>query len=83
MSDRQSAKHLTHPGFLRNHGMSRRQLLRLGAGAGGLMLVGGGPRRLTSAAAQEQIQGGPIEVGVFYDMKREPGSTTRNRSATR
>ena len=67
MVDRDRAKLLAHQGFLRNHGLSRRNVLRLGA-AGGLSLVGGVPRRIvTPAAAQEQIEGGPLEVGVFYE----------------
>lgn len=67
MTDRKHVPHLAHPGFLRNHGLSRRSTLRLGA-AGGLTLASGLPGRLvTPAAAQEEIQGGPLEVGVFYE----------------
>ena len=50
MTDRDHAKHLTHPGFLRNHGLSRRTALRLGA-AGGLTLASGMPSRLVRPAA--------------------------------
>jgi ABC-type glycerol-3-phosphate transport system substrate-binding protein len=65
MSDR---KHLGDPGFLRNHGLSRRDVLKLGAAGTGVMLVGGVPRGFApSAAAQEEITGGPLEVAVFYE----------------
>lgn len=54
--------------FLRHHGLSRRQIIKLGAGGAGLMLIGGipgGPMR--SAVAQDTITGGPLEVAVLYE----------------
>ena len=68
MNRRSIPRHLAHPSFLRNHGLSRREVVRLGAAAGGLALVGAGPGRFASPArAQEPLQGGPLEVGVFYE----------------
>lgn len=68
MSDRDRSRYLTHPSFLRNHGLSRRDVLRIGGAGGGLMLLGGVPGRFVApAAAQDQVTGGPIEVGVFYE----------------
>src|SRR5688572_420664 len=68
MNDRTLRKHLSDPRFLRNHGLSRRDVLKLGAAGGGLSLVGGMPGSLSrSAVAQDEITGGPLEVGVFYE----------------
>jgi ABC-type glycerol-3-phosphate transport system substrate-binding protein len=67
MANRGRGKLLTNQSFLRNHGLTRRNVLRLGAAAGGLTLVGGLPRRFAMPAAAQEIQGGPLEVGVFYE----------------
>jgi raffinose/stachyose/melibiose transport system substrate-binding protein len=64
MNDRIPGKHLIDPRFLHNHGLSRRDVLRLGAAGGGLALAGG---QLRSAVAQGEITGGPIEVGVLQE----------------
>lgn len=69
MDDSRRGNHLTDPGFLRNHGLSRRNALKLGA-AGSAALVGGINLMGYSAphlAAQEEITGGPLEVGVLQE----------------
>lgn len=54
--------------FLRNYGISRRQMLKLGAGGAGLLLAGGVPVGFVrSASAQDAITGGPLEVAVMYE----------------
>ncbi|HEY7029899.1 MAG TPA: substrate-binding domain-containing protein [Thermomicrobiales bacterium] len=68
MSDPTRAKYLADPRFLRNHGLSRRDVLRLGAAGSGAMLLGGVPHHFAApAAAQDTVTGGDIEVGVFYE----------------
>lgn len=52
--------------FLHNHGISRRDVLKLG-GAGALSLGGIGFVRALPASAQDAITGSDIEVGVFYE----------------
>lgn len=70
MNDSQRGKHLTDPGFLHNHGLSRRAALKLGAAGGGAALLGGVSLTGYSAphlTAQGEIVGGPIEVGVLQE----------------
>ena len=70
MSDIKRARHLTDPRFLFHHGLSRRKVLQLGAAAGGAAIVSGTPHLLgpgAVSAQDEEIVGGPIEVGVFQE----------------
>ncbi|MCC6944187.1 MAG: extracellular solute-binding protein [Thermomicrobiales bacterium] len=70
MNDARRGSHLTDPGFLRNHGLTRRDALKFGAAGGGAALLGGISMTGYSAphlAAQEEITGGPIEVGVLQE----------------
>ncbi len=59
--------YLQDPRFLHHHGLSRRQFMKFGAAGTGVLLAGGVPRALPSVAAQNEIVGGPIEVGVMYE----------------
>ena len=52
--------------MLPDFNLSRRKMLKMGAAAGGLGLMGGVPL-IRSASAQTPIEGGDIEVGVFYE----------------
>ena len=67
MTERKDAKHLRDPKFLRNHGLSRRDVIRLGGGASLALASGVSPCLVRPAAAQDQVTGGPLEVGVFYE----------------
>ncbi len=67
MADQKFHRHLTDPRFLRNHGLSRRDVLRLGAAGGGLTLVGGVPRGLVLPASAQGIVGSSLEVGVLQE----------------
>ena len=66
--DRKLSRHLSDPRFLRNHGLSRRQVLRLGAAGGGAALIGSFPAGFASSTlAQDEIVGSDLEVGVMQE----------------
>ncbi len=70
MSGSDKNKWQTDERFLRNHGMSRRSLLKGAAGtaaAAGLGVLGPLPLVRGEVSAQTAIEGGDIEVGVFYE----------------
>ncbi|MGE3797991.1 MAG: extracellular solute-binding protein, partial [Thermomicrobiales bacterium] len=68
MSPRNEPRHLTDPGFLHHHGLSRRTALKLGAATGGLTLLNGlGTSHVSTVSAQDEIVGGSLEVGVLQE----------------
>lgn len=68
MTEPKFKRHLRDARFLRNHQLSRRNMLRFGAAGGGLALAGRMPGGLVAPAmAQDEITGGPLEVGVLQE----------------